>query len=287
MRALRGIPTDSRGHLACTALASLVWLAACGTDGRAEDDDIGRARASLQPARELESSRVAAVQMDEASLSEQRERGLHHHGLVEPDAALENLLPVYRADRADDIVALAVAEASLWKKDSATALLVLGQLRAPDAPEALRVRGLMLEQTLRLEEAIEIYNRAIPRLDKPWGTLERKAQVLSWLKRFDEARSIYAVVAESRQASLGLRQRCRLRMAELSAWKEDLDGALAELRGLLESEPDLVDALLLAGQILEWQGEFSSAKQTYSRILGLDPQHAAARARLDRLLWVD
>lgn len=217
---------------------------------------------------------------------EKRYRGLFHHGLEQADAALEHLVPVYRARPADDTVALALAEASLWKKDYKTAVAVVGQLRAPEAPEALRVRGMVYEQAGRLEEAVELYDRAIPRLSQPSAAMERKAQVLSWLKRFDEAIATYEKLAESKSASPELRRLSRVRMAEITAWKKDLDGALAQLDRLLSEEPREVEALLLKGQIQEWKGEFKAAKQTYSRILTIDAEHAQARLRLNKLLWV-
>jgi tetratricopeptide (TPR) repeat protein len=217
---------------------------------------------------------------------EDRYRGLFHHGLSEPDPTLQYLVPVYRAHPGDDTVALAVAEASLWKKDYKTAATVTGLLQKPEAPEALRVRGMLFEQAGRLPEALDFYSRAIPRLALPWGTRERKAQVLSWLKRFDEAAALYQEVASSKQASPGLRQRCRVRLAELTAWKKDFDGALAQLAQLLKEEPRLPEALLLRGQILEWRGEFGEAKQTYSRLLAIDGSNAEARLRLNKLLWV-
>ncbi len=219
-------------------------------------------------------------------VKEDRYRGLFHHGLAQPGPALQYLLPVYRANPTDDTVALALAEASLWKKDYKTAATVLGQLQSAEAPEALRVRALLFEQAGRLPEALNLYDQAIPALKQPWGAMERKAQVLSWLKRFDEAGATYARVIGSPQASLGLRQRCRIRQAELTAWKKDLDGALGQLAVLLKEEPRLPDALLLKGQILEWKGDFGGAKQSYSRILTIDAAHAEARLRLEKLLWV-
>ncbi|HTM44626.1 MAG TPA: tetratricopeptide repeat protein [Polyangiaceae bacterium] len=217
---------------------------------------------------------------------EQRYAGLFHHGLAQPDETLSDLVPVFRAHPADDVVALAIAEASLWKKDYKTATTLLGQLRSADAPEALRVKGLLFEQAGRLTEALEAYDRAIPQLKLPWGTLERKAQVLSWLKRFDEARNVYAQVANSTAASIALRQRCRVRMAEITAWNKDFDGALDQLNQLLQETPRSVDALLLKGQIMEWQGQFTDAKRIYSSILEFEPSQADARLRLDKLLWV-
>jgi tetratricopeptide (TPR) repeat protein len=222
-----------------------------------------------------------------STVEHDRYRGLFHHGLGQPDAVLKYLVPVYRARPSDDAVALALAEASLWKKDYKTALQLIDQLQAKDAPEALRVRGMVLEQAGRLPEALALYERAIPRLALPWGALERKAQVLSWLKRFEEASATYAKVAASAQASIELRRRCRVRMAEITAWQKDFPGALAQLDTLLAEEPRLIDALLLRGQILEWQGEFAQAKRAYSRVLAIDAGQRQARLRLDKLLWVE
>jgi tetratricopeptide (TPR) repeat protein len=218
-------------------------------------------------------------------VEEERYAGLFHFGLAHPDASLQHLVPVYRANPADDTIGLAIAEASLWKKDYKTALAIVGQLKAPDAPEALRVRGMVFEHAGRLTEALALYDRAIPQLRQPWGTLERKAQVLSWQKNFDAALASYATVTESPGASIGLRRRCRVRMAEITAWKKNFGGALDQLDALLREDPKLADALLLKGQILEWKGDFSQAKQAYSSILVFDSSNAEARARLDKLLW--
>jgi tetratricopeptide (TPR) repeat protein len=217
---------------------------------------------------------------------EKRYRGLFHYRLGHADAALEHLLAAYRAGPHDDTVALALTEVCLWKKDVKTAKVVIAKLQAPEEPEALRVRGMVLELDGRLADALALYERAIPRAKQPWGTLERKALVLSWLKRFDEAMAAYAKVAESNAASWELRQRCRVRMAELTAWKKDFAGALAQLDKLLQGDPRLIPAWLLKGQILEWSGRFGDAKGAYSRILAIDPKHAEAKLRLNKLLWM-
>ncbi len=222
----------------------------------------------------------------DGSPMQQRYRGLFHHGLFQADAALKDLLPIYRQDPSDDRTGLAVAEACLWKKDYKTATTVLGALKNPDAPEALRVRALLYEQAGRLPEALHLYERAIPGLALPWGAMERKAQVLSWLKRFDEADATYEAIVRSNQASLPQRLRCRVRRAELTAWRKDLDGALGQLAAVLREAPRLTDALMLRGQILEWQGKHGDAKQAYSQVLAVDSNHAEARLRLNKLLWV-
>jgi tetratricopeptide (TPR) repeat protein len=162
-----------------------------------------------------------------------------------------------------------------------------GSAASPSAPEALRVRGMLLEQAGQLDAALALYEDSIPRFQQPWSLLERQAQVLAWQRRFDAALAAYARVADSVDAPQGLRLRCRVRMTEITAWKADLDGALAQLRSLLVGAPEHVEALLLQGQILEWKGDYAGAKHSYSRILSVDADQADARSRLGKLLWVD
>lgn len=286
-----------RRLLPCCRAGVLAALLGCGS----ADEPAATALASIalpsrpapldagRPAgRALEGRASAAPSaLDPSARDELRYRGLCHHGLGEADATLEHLVPVYRADPSDDRVALAIAEASLWKQDVKTAQGVVAALRVPEAPEALPVRGLLLEQSGQLDAAIALYERSIPRLEQPWSILERQAQALSWLRRFDAALATYARVAGDPAASPEQRLRCRVRMAEIAAWQRDLDGALAQLRSIASDAPERVDALLLQGQIQEWQGDFIGAKHSYSRILSADADQADARSRLGRLLWVE
>lgn len=240
---------------------------------------------AAQAPHEAAAPAIKASFASDAERERARSQGLAQAALGEHARALEVLVPVYQA-RPDDDVALAIAEASLEKRDFRTAETVLRALAAPDAPNALRVRGLLHEQANQLNEALALYERALPGLAQPLATLERRARVLGWLARFDESHAAYAALAANEAASVGLRQRCRVRMAELTAWKKDLDGALAQLRQLLTEDPKLADALLLQGQILEWQGRYADAKQSYSSLLAFDAANAEARLRLDKLLWV-
>jgi tetratricopeptide (TPR) repeat protein len=137
-----------------------------------------------------------------------------------------------------------------------------------------------------LPEALALYERAIPQLARPEPAVEARARVLSWLGRFDEAATGYGALVDNAHASVEQKRRCRVRIAELTAWKKDLDGALGQLAGVLTEDPARADALLLQGQILEWQGRYADAKRSYSALLAADANHAEARLRLDKLLWV-
>jgi tetratricopeptide (TPR) repeat protein len=221
-----------------------------------------------------------------ADLASARSAGLAHAQLGRDELALEQLVPVYRAHPEDDAVAYAIAEASLRKRDFKTAQTVLAALRAPNAPDALRLLGMLHEQAGKLTEALALYERAIPGLAQPLAAMERRARVLSWLARFDDASAAFAALVADPRADVSVRRRARVRMAELTAWKKDLDGALSELAGVLGEEPHHAEALLLQGQVREWQGRYPEAKQSYSTLLAADANHAEARLRLDKLLWV-
>ena len=200
--------------------------------------------------------------------------------------ALQLLAAVYRARPEDDAVALAVAEASLRTRDLRTAEVVIAALRQPDAPKALRVRALLFEHAGRLPEAVALYERAIAGLPEPQLAIEARAKVLSWLERFDAAAAGYESLIADERVSTEQKRRVRVRLAELTAWRKDLDGALAQLAAVLAEQPGRADALLLQGQILEWQGRYAEAKRSYSTLLAADASHAEARLRLDKLLWV-
>lgn len=214
-------------------------------------------------------------------------KGLMFYEQWQADSALHYLIPAYQASPSDAKIALAVAEASLWKKDYKTATTILSQLENPDTPEANRVRGILFEQVNRLSEALEMYNKAIPKLELPWGTMERQAKVLSWLKRYDESKMIYQKIINSDIASKELKLRCEIQVAQLTAWEKDLQGALQRLQKVLQKDPKNIDALMLQAQIQEWSGDFKGAKNSYERVLEVDASHNTSRLKLDKLQWVN
>jgi|GEM_PF-2105912 len=215
-----------------------------------------------------------------------RRQGFQYYSEWNADSTLFYLLPLYRAHPEEDSVAIAVAEASLWKKDFRTATQVINNLRHSDSPEAFRIKGLLFEQAGRLTEALEIYDKAIPRHPQPWGTMERRAQVLAWLGRVPEAKAQVQKVLGAKEPSKGLRVRCLLDLALWTAWDKDLSGSVKLLEQTLALDGKSIEALLQLGQVYEWQGDFPQAKKTYGRVLNLNDRHAEARLRLDKLQWV-
>jgi len=214
-------------------------------------------------------------------------KGLMFYEKWQADSALHYLIPAYQASPTNVKIALAVAEASLWKKDFKTATTILSQLENPNTPEANRVRGILFEQANRLSEALAMYNKAIPKLNLPWGTMERKAKVLSWLKRYEESKKVYHKIIASDVASDELKIRCEIQVAQLTAWEKDLPGALKKLRNVLQKDPKNIEALMLQAQIQEWSGDFQEAKASYEKVLEIDSSHNTARLKLDKLQWVN
>ena len=215
-----------------------------------------------------------------------RREGFQYYAAWNADSTLFYLLPLYRAHPVEDSVAIAVAEASLWKKDFRTATQVITNLRHSESPEALRVKGLLFEQAGRLDEALQLYDKVIPRHPQPWGTMERRAQVLAWLGRVPEAKTQVQKVLVAKEPSKGLRIRCLLDLALWTAWEKDLPGSVKLLEQALALDGKSIEALLQLGQVYEWQGDFPQAKKTYGRVLNLNDRHAEARLRLDKLQWV-
>lgn len=221
-----------------------------------------------------------------AQVNMAREKGFRYYSVWNPDSTLFYLVPLYRASPQDDSLGLAVAEASLWKKDYKTATGVVTSLANPESPDALRVKGLLFEQAGRLKEALELYNRAIPRLLKPWGTMERKAQVLAWSGKVEEAKAVIREVILSKAVSEGLRLRSQLHLALWTAWGKELDQAISMTEAVLQKASKHVDALMLLAQLEEWKGEYRKAKEYYGKVLVVEPSHADARLRLGKLQWV-
>jgi tetratricopeptide (TPR) repeat protein len=201
------------------------------------------------------------------------------------DAAATSGEPPHAARLADEVVAP--------RPHGAPEATFGGQLdqnskdeRALDTPQAIQRRGLALEASGHLDEALRLYEQALGQPGAPLEVLERKALVQSWLERFEESKASYRLVLNDPRSDEPGRRRARRKLAELLAWEGKLDEALADLQRLLDEEPGDCESRLLRGQILEWQGRYREAKVDYSKLLEVDAQHDEARRRLDKLLWV-
>ncbi len=222
-------------------------------------------------------------------------KGLSYYGLYNPDSVVEYLGRAARSSSATDTVLICLAESRLWKKEFDEAHRLLARTDDKTLPGYKRVAALYLEMTGELAGAAALYDSLILVEKQPWNSLMRKAQVLSWMKRFDESIVIFSRVALSDSAPLPVRLSAVIRRAEVKAWQHQFPSAFHELDSLIHllarvkdpvSRDRIVEALQLKGQVLEWDGRFQEAKETYKDILLKDPGNKRAKLILEKLLWV-
>ena len=214
-------------------------------------------------------------------------KGLAFHGLYRPDSALFHLKRAFDQGLRGDGVRVPLAEALLWKRDFRNAADLLSGVQDKNAPSYLKVLAHQHEILGEFPEAVAVYDRLIAMEKLPYGSMERKGIVLSWMKRFDEAIAQFDAVIRSARASAPLKIRCRIRKAEVLSWKGRLDDAQAELDRVLASDSRNVEARMVKGKILEWKEKYALAAAEYRKILEVDPSNAQATLRLERVSWAD
>lgn len=214
-------------------------------------------------------------------------KGLVHHALYEGDQAILHLKKAFDAGNREDDVLLALADALLWKKDFRTSLRVMQEVKDTTSVGWLKVNARKHEFLGEFDRALALYEKVIPREKLPYGSMERKALLLSWNKDFDASIAEYTRILDSKVASEGQKLRCRIQRAEVMAWNKEFEKALVELDKVLSQQPGNAEAGLVKGRILEWSGRYSEAKKTYQEILNRNPGHEQAKLRLEKVGWAD
>lgn len=230
---------------------------------------------------------LAALKACPADAATHKARGIGHHGLYQPDSAIHYLRLAHDAGLKDDEVLLPLAEALLWKKDFRAATQVADAVKDKEGAGYLKVMARKHEILGELDQAVAHYDKAIALEKLPFGTMERKAMVLSWMKKFDESLGIYDAILKEKVVSQGLKVRCHIRKGEVLSWKNDFASALAELDKALAKDGKNLEARLVKGRILEWKGEYKPAKALYGEILTLSPNNEQAKLRLEKLSWAE
>ncbi|MGC4091530.1 MAG: tetratricopeptide repeat protein [Polyangiaceae bacterium] len=249
--------------LAAFALLALLALGSAGT---------ARAATTTTPSgRSLEADVIALVENDHVAAAQEKVRnsgvdgerllflsGVLLHAVGDFEKALGFLEQAQKLQPRSASIGLRLAEVYVWKGNTAAARRILEMFPA---------------WSLKLVE-------------RPWELLGHRANVLMWLGERVQTEALLLDLLESPGLPGLFRRRFRTQLAELCAWNGDFAGAERLLALVTAEEPGHVDALLLKGQLLEWNGQYRAARDLYSSGLQLHPNQARLAQRLERLSWV-
>lgn len=214
-------------------------------------------------------------------------KGQIYYGLYNPDSAIYYLEKTYRNGIQDDATIIAFSQALLWKKNFKDASSLLKQVQDKSDLDYLKVRANQHELLGELKDALKIYEKVIPAEELPYGTMERKAILLSWMKKFDASIALFDKIIDTEIVSEPLRVRCLVKKAEVIAWKKDFDTSIEILDAVVEEHPKNTAARFVKAQIFEWLGKYKDAKNLYKDILLVDKENVEAKWKLEKLLWVN
>lgn len=187
-----------------------------------------------------------------------RLEGILAYATGQADAALVSLSRAHATDPRDPWVALLLAEVQCWKSQTRKAALLLATVSDSVAASSSR----------------------------PWTYSFHRARVLGWLGRYEDAEGQYRKSYNSPGAALRVRILSQVGLAEIAAWRKQYDDALRIVGLALADSPGSVEAILMKGQIQEWQGHYREARRTYTRALQLSPGLTELSTRLEKLSWV-
>ncbi|MFC1479934.1 tetratricopeptide repeat protein [Candidatus Omnitrophota bacterium] len=113
------------------------------------------------------------------------------------------------------------------------------------------------------EKAIEVYREVIEK--EPFDIKARisLAELVSWMKRYDESIVEYKKVLEIDPGNIEALKK----MAEVYYWKGDLDNAELTYREILKINPNEKEVYASIGEILTWQKKYPEAIDYFSKAL--------------------
>jgi tetratricopeptide (TPR) repeat protein len=192
---------------------------------------------------QVENSKLAPLDYNEL-------KGLIYYGLYNPDSTIFYLKKSIKKNKKDDEILIKYAQALLWKKNIKEASKILKNVGDKNDSEYLKVIAYKHELLGEYKTANQIYDRVIKNEELPYGTMERKAILLSWMKEYDASINLLDEIIETKVVSKPLRIRCLLKKAEVLAWKLKFDRALDVLDEVLKIDNENEQALSLKKQFL-------------------------------------
>jgi tetratricopeptide (TPR) repeat protein len=226
-----------------------------------------------------------------------RLKAVAYHRLFNPDSAAAYFLKAVEQGTMDDALRINFSEVLLWKKEFKKAGDMLDKVTDKAGLPYRKVYAMRLEMLGKFDEAIAFYDSMIAVEKQPWNSMVRKGEVLSWQKKFNEAITLFTTVSAVENAPKSLRMYALIRRAEVKAWQKESSFALNELDKVISMDANpalaqrpvkdrILEALRLKGTILEWNGKYKEAKETYKNMLLIDPDSKRAKLLLEKMLWV-
>ncbi|MCB9497338.1 MAG: tetratricopeptide repeat protein [Fibrobacteria bacterium] len=187
-----------------------------------------------------------------------RINALLFHGAGLTDSALVYLKQVVADRKTEPRMALRLAEAMVWKKSLGPAKAVVDAVRIADVRKEVRW----------------------------WESATRRALVYLYLQELGKSREAFFEIATGKDVPRDWSVGARMYIAQIAAWTKDFQGCIAMSDSILAIEPGHVQASLVQGEVLEWQGEYARARKLYSDALQKHPEEWRLRDRLEKLSWV-
>jgi tetratricopeptide (TPR) repeat protein len=174
------------------------------------------------------------------------------------DSALYYLRKAYETTPKDPRVSLRLAEVLVWKKDFAHARALVDAVSVKDV-------------------------RKDPR---PWEPGTRRANIYLNLQDLARAQEGFEAVAADPNTPAMWAMTVRIYRAQIAAWQKDFPRSILIADSVLKSVPGQVQASLIKGEVLEWQGKYVDARSTYTSAMQVHPDDWQLRQRLEKLSWV-
>ena len=213
-------------------------------------------------------------------------KGIIYHAQYNADSALVYLEKAYRSNVRTDDVLIKLAQAMLWKKNFKNSKPILAEVQDKTSVDYLKTVANRYEVLGDFKQAVKLYDAVIPLEELPYGTMEKKAILLSWMKKFDESIELLDYIINTKIVSEPLRIRALIHKATVISWKKDFNTPMTILDDVLVRDPKNAQARFVKAEIFEWHGKYKDAKDIYKDVLLIDPENVEAKWKLEKLLWV-
>jgi len=187
-----------------------------------------------------------------------RFEGFIYHGAGMADSALVYLRKAYEATPKDPRISLRLAEVLVWKKDFAHARILVDAVSIKDV-------------------------RKDPR---PWEPGTRRANLYLYLQQLAQAQEGFEDVAADPRTPPAGALTLRVYRAQIAPWQKDFPRSILIADSVLKTVPGQIQASLIKGEVLEWEGKYPEARGTYTAALQSHPDDWQLRQRLEKLSWV-